>query len=260
MLKWVMEVYHKTRGLELPGNYNHSLLAELFQVQASRWPAIAERHLEGVVATVRSWLRQALTSSVQDGEVKRELLSLCEEKLDGTAATASDELRRLWGDEQRQPITYNHYFTDNIQKARHNVQAEAVQTALQSAIQEDWNGKLHISNHSDDIARLTSALQSRVLVNMDDRACKEALEGMEAYYKVSRKTFVDNVCRQVIERHILVPLPAFFSPTTVSELPDSEVLRIGSEPETKKVAREKLSAAAECLRASLKELSASPHD
>ena len=74
------------------------------------------------------------------------------------------------------------------------------------------------------------------------------------------KTFVDNVCRQVVERHVLVPLPAFFSPTTVSELPDAEVLRIGSEPETKQVTRERLSASAECLRVSLKELSANPHD
>ena len=136
------------------------------------------------MAIVKSWLRQALTSTVQDDELRRELLSMCEEKLDRTAAIASEELQKLWEDEQRQPITYNHYFTDNIQKARHNVQAESVQTALQTAIQEDWNGKLHISNNSDDIARLTSALQSRVLVNMDDRACKEALEGMEAYYKV----------------------------------------------------------------------------
>jgi hypothetical protein len=51
-------------------------------------------------------------------------------------------------------------------------------------------------------------------VNMDDQACSEALVGLQAYYKVSilvlrkplkanlkkvaMKTFVDNICRQVI--------------------------------------------------------------
>ena len=76
--------------------------------------------------------------------------------------------------------------------------------------------------------------------------------------QVSRKTFVDNVCRQVVERHILAPLPTFFSPTAVSELSDEELLRIGSEPETKQDERQKLLSMAECMRESLKELNACP--
>lgn len=111
-------------------------------------------------------------------------LTLCRDKLHVAEERAFEELEQLWKDEQTQPITYNHYYANNIQKARHSFEMDAIQKALHAAVHDDWNGKLHISNNSNDLARLMSALQTRVTVNMDDRACKEALEGMEAYYKV----------------------------------------------------------------------------
>ncbi len=72
------------------------------------------------------------------------------------------------------------------------------------------------------------------------------------------KTFVDNVCRQVVERHIMTPLPDILSPINISELSDDELLGIGSESETKQVTREKLLVFMESLRASLKELNENP--
>ncbi len=43
------------------------------------------------------------------------------------------------------------------------------------------------------------------------------------------KSFVDNVCRQVIERHILAKLPNVFSPVTVSTYSDDDLLRLAAE-------------------------------
>lgn len=68
------------------------------------------------------------------------------------------------------------------------------------------------------------------------------------------KTFVDNVCRQVIERHILAPLPEIFYPTTISQFSEDELLRIGSEPEKEVARRQRLEASVEGLRSSLSEL------
>jgi hypothetical protein len=70
------------------------------------------------------------------------------------------------------------------------------------------------------------------------------------------KTFVDNVCRQVIERHIVAGLPDFFSPTTVMELSDEELLRIAAEPEQQKEKRAMLVQLAKSLRESLQHLRA----
>jgi hypothetical protein len=47
------------------------------------------------------------------------------------------------------------------------------------------------------------------------------------------KIFVDNVCRQVIERHILTPLASVFGPMVVSGYSDEDLLHLAAEsPQT----------------------------
>ncbi|TLD11180.1 hypothetical protein PgNI_05157 [Pyricularia grisea] len=80
------------------------------------------------------------------------------------------------------------------------------------------------------------------------------MAGLEVYYKVAIKIFVDNVCRQVVERHIIAPLPEIFSPVIVSRFTDDELFQIGSESEKQNRKREELRARAKKLRSSLENL------
>ena len=50
---------------------------------------------------------------------------------------------------------------------------------------QEWGGKMHISNNMVDAQRFTKALQRRVEVHMTAQACAEALHGLAAYYKAS---------------------------------------------------------------------------
>lgn len=68
------------------------------------------------------------------------------------------------------------------------------------------------------------------------------------------KTFVDNVARQVIERHIMSPLPEAFWPRSVSSLSNEDLWRIGSEPEAQSVRRSKLHTEVEELSKSISDL------
>lgn len=68
------------------------------------------------------------------------------------------------------------------------------------------------------------------------------------------KTFVDNVARQVIERHIVRSLPRAFDPSLMSRLPDQEIVRIASEPVQQVRRRQFLASRASILRNSLVEL------
>jgi hypothetical protein len=68
------------------------------------------------------------------------------------------------------------------------------------------------------------------------------------------KTFVDNTCRQVIERHILSTLPEIFSPLKVTCLSDDDLLRIASEPEKQRDRRTRLQILVHGLRQSLEDL------
>jgi len=72
------------------------------------------------------------------------------------------------------------------------------------------------------------------------------------------KTFVDNVTRQVIERHIMFPLPNAFCPQVVSQYPDDILVRIGSEPEQQVLRRTVLKQLVDGLKRSLDDLQRLP--
>ncbi|PVH71731.1 putative dynamin GTPase [Cadophora sp. DSE1049] len=216
--KWVKETYLRTRGRELPGNYNHVLLAELYHEQSSRWEGIAENHVTKLFNITTDFVDGAMDHVVHEENMRREIILLANNRLEEGKMLANDELQKLLADERRQPITYNHYYTDNIQNARESSMRDAMQKAMRAAVEKDWNGKFHVSNTPLELEKVLASLQKRVIVNMDDQACAEAMGGLQAYYKVALKTFVDNVCRQVVERHILSTLPNIFAPTTVMEL------------------------------------------
>lgn len=68
------------------------------------------------------------------------------------------------------------------------------------------------------------------------------------------KTFVDNVCRQVIERHLLTGLAKVFDPIYVSQLSEEEVLTIASETPRIRDRRIELQDLAQVLEETLSEL------
>jgi hypothetical protein len=246
------------------------LLAELFQEQSSRWADITKEHLDSLFDITSAFIQSSMDHVVHEEDMRREILALGNYQLEKGKRLAYEELQKLLADEKRQPITYNHYYTDNIQNARESSLKDLIQKAMRGAVEKEWHGKFHVSNTPLELEKVLTSLQSRVTVNMDDQACAEAIGGLQAYYKVfspamfacaflttlkvAMKTFVDNVCRQVVERHILSGLPDIFSPTTVMDLSDEDLIRIASEPERQKERRVALFMLVESLKASLMDL------
>ncbi|KAL7929824.1 P-loop containing nucleoside triphosphate hydrolase protein [Trichoderma chlorosporum] len=252
MMRWVKEAYSRTKGKELPGNYNSALLVELFHEQSRLWPGIAESHINTILKMVSEWIQLAVVKLIPEEDMRAQIHSMLQERLEDTEKNALEELEKLLQDERRGPSTYNHYYTDNVQKARLNERKKAVENAV--CTERDVNGKLHISNVPVDIQHFITKVGSRITVDMDEQACNEAITELHAYYKVAMKTFVDNVARQVIERHIIAPLPKAFCPNSVSQLSEEDLLRIGSESEKQTLRREKLAVQVQGLRKSLKDL------
>ncbi|KAI3399279.1 hypothetical protein diail_7233 [Diaporthe ilicicola] len=251
MLRWV---HLRTRGKELPGNHNPALLAELFCEQSERWQGIAAAHVRDVLEIVAQWIHRATETVIQEERLRGEVSTILQDWLEQIQGLAMGELAKLLEDERRGPLTYNHYYTDNVQKSRLDAQRAAIRHAIDLVTTHDWNGKLHISNIHNDIEKFVSAINSRITVDMDEQACNEAVTELNAYYKVALKTFVDNVARQVIERHILGRLPQAFCPNSVAQLSDETLLRIGSESEQQTLKRDRLAVAARGLRSSLMDL------
>lgn len=68
------------------------------------------------------------------------------------------------------------------------------------------------------------------------------------------KTFVDNVCRQVIERHLISGLVKAFDPVCVGQLSDEELLQIAAETHIVRARRNDLQAMKKALMESIQEL------
>jgi hypothetical protein len=178
------QVYHATRGRELPGNYNHALLSELFHEQCSRWADIAKNHLQTVSNLVDRFVRAVLVHVVADDQVRSGIQQRIRRSLDTNLQSAQEELDKILLDEQAQPITYNHYYTDNIQNARSDAAKKKLQDSMDYAITNDRNGKLQVSKTTVDLQKLSTSLQTRVVVDMTEQACIESLAALDAYYKV----------------------------------------------------------------------------
>ena len=126
----------------------------------------------------------ALAFAIKDTQVRAQVRSIVDVRLERNIRLAHEELQRLFDDEACQPITYNHYFTDNVQNSRQDSLKKQIQQCMTAAVQDDWNGKFHVSNSSGEVEKLVASLQRRIVVDMDRQACSEALTGLKAYYKV----------------------------------------------------------------------------
>jgi hypothetical protein len=182
------KVYSRTRGRELPGNYNHVLLAELFHFQSKRWRQLAADHVELVYNKLKSFVTMLAKHITHEERISLEIRKQVNEHLATHMSEAEKELQTLVEDEQRQPITYNHYYTDNIQKARQTASRDLIDKIVKDTADDDFHGAMHISNNGIDVKRLVGALQKRVIVDMDEQACSEVRAGLDAYYKVSCHT------------------------------------------------------------------------
>ncbi|KAJ6439095.1 dynamin GTPase [Purpureocillium lavendulum] len=166
---------------------DHESIDETGQLLSGLWPTIAEKHVQDVLTAVSTWIDNAADSVIHEEQLRFEIRSILQDWLDYTEQLALKELRHLVEDERRDPLTYNHYYTDNVQHARRDAQRTAVENAVKRVAAQDWNGKLHISNIQDDMDRFMSAIGSKIIVNMDDQSCSEASTQLHAYYKVEAK-------------------------------------------------------------------------
>lgn len=68
------------------------------------------------------------------------------------------------------------------------------------------------------------------------------------------KTFVDNMCRQVIERHVLDRLPTVFDPMIVSTYADEVLLTLAAESPQVRQRRAEACRLREAIERSLQDL------
>jgi hypothetical protein len=125
---------------------------------------------------VAQFAGSALGFVVKDPKVQHSLTQVIIDTQGVRDQDAYEELDKLLEDEARHPITYNHYYTDNIQKTRLDRLSKHLEDYVGNAIQRLESSK--------DVHRLLSSIQDCANIDMTEQACVDARTDLAAYYKV----------------------------------------------------------------------------
>lgn len=185
-LDHVRELMRRTRGRELPGTFNPLIIGDLFFEQSRPWKALIDACCHRILENIRTFLEStvdATTDSISaEGLLQRVLHPALETRTASLRAKVSEILEPY---QRGHAITYNHYFTDTIQKARREHE-EKDQAQRVGAFFGVPVGTASVRvNQTVDIPELVRSLGASTQADMDRYACSEATHCMQAYYKVS---------------------------------------------------------------------------
>ncbi|KAL8828421.1 MAG: hypothetical protein Q9191_002602 [Dirinaria sp. TL-2023a] len=229
---WVRSVLVRTRGKELLGNFNPLLVGELFWEQSSKWQKMAEFHIEDVADVCHRFLDDLLKEKCPKDVYARLWSPKIEDALKLRLDGSLKEMDKIMKDIKSYPITYNHYYTDTIKKRRRERSEKSLVSCIDNATQHVMLPRCN-SNHTSaqvDAGKAAREYTDEVDPDMKNHSCEEALDCLYSIYKLSQKTFIDNIITQTVERHIVRGLEKIFSPVTVNGLSDTETEAIASEP------------------------------
>lgn len=189
----IRELLSASRGRELPGMFNPLIVGDIFFEQSKPWEGIARDHLQSTWDAVKTFLELTLAHLTDDITMENLFMEVFDPIMNQKASQVQDKLQDLMAQNQKgHPITYNHYFTETIQKVRQERTEKAVVGCLQSL---QWDNSMKPIKNDDTLddlnadrikmSSLLSALSPSNEAEMDRYACSEILICMEAYYKVS---------------------------------------------------------------------------
>ncbi|KAI1845364.1 hypothetical protein JX266_008459 [Neoarthrinium moseri] len=237
----------RSQGRELPGLFDPMIVAELFRDQASRWEELARSHVHAAWKACHDFLKHAVAHVADAGTSTAIMQKIVQPTMDSLLATLDSKTLEILRPHQTiHPITCNHYYTDIIQKFR----KERKLILIKEALRKFFNVKklCKVSCEIVDLSGLAKVLvDDNSEPDMHRFAASEALDHMNAYYKVAMKRFLDDVAVEIIEVVLVSALPAILSPVKVYEMAPELVARIAGESEEAQNQREQLTRQLEVL-------------
>ncbi|KAI0122418.1 P-loop containing nucleoside triphosphate hydrolase protein [Daldinia grandis] len=195
----VKDLMKRTRGCELLGTYSSLIIGELFREQSKPWRSWLERYSNKISQAVEFTVNKTL-----------------EYILDSKMAEI------LRPHEDGHPITYNHYLTENVQKVRTGHYRNSIMRGLKES-------GVGTSMSLGSLDKCLEAVVKHIEKDMETVSSLDAIDWMEAYYKVALKRIVDDFSNLAIEACLISKLPELFTPELVFELSDDIVSRIAAE-------------------------------
>ncbi|RYP32724.1 hypothetical protein DL767_005058 [Monosporascus sp. MG133] len=247
----VEELMPRTRGCELPGTFNPMVVADLFFEQSQPWEPIAREHIDKVWTAARDFVDlvvDRIADSSTAESLKQEIFQPAMKELLSQMRAKTTEL--LLPHQTGHPITYNHCFTETLQKVRLERKPKLKRP---DELLRKFFGVQNLSarNYVEGYYNLSQLADSFVGIaepGTDHFSAIEAVDCLEAYYKVAIKRFIDDVAVEVIEAKLVSVIDDILSPVKVYQMSPELVSRIAGESEDSRTEREQLNKQLEVLR------------
>jgi hypothetical protein len=249
VIEWIEREYRKARGRGLE-SIGPSVLPILWQQQSKNWEVITLRYLKDLLFFVHEYIYMLLRHVCPDERTRIGLFSVIVDPLLERYQKAIDHVNFIIKVERfGTPLTQNHYFSDNLQKFR----MDRIKKALENISQEKYDSCGQSSGKYVKPEHVATAIP----MGNVEHTILDIHSILKAYYKVARKRFIDTVCMQGTDYHLLSgddsPL-RIFSPLFVSELTDKQLESIAGEDPSTKRARKILEFEIEALEKGKKHL------
>ncbi|GKU14968.1 unnamed protein product [Fusarium langsethiae] len=223
IMPWITQIHLRSRGAEL-GTFGPHILSIIF--------------------CVHKFILRALENVCSDTRVLEELTSgLMAELLTKYDSSMNQAIHLVDIERHKKPYTLNHYFNENLQNARNRRTLKA----LKEKVWKENETKRNVVDVND----IPSLIQNRS--NME-HTTEEIHDILQAYYKVARKRFVDNVYHQAVD-HCLLSGPSnplgLFCEQWVLDLSDERLRSIAGETRVIQERRQNLQTALQDLAQAL---------
>ncbi|KAK6516034.1 hypothetical protein TWF281_004624 [Arthrobotrys megalospora] len=239
--EWITREYNKTRGFEI-GTYSPQLLKYLFAEQSNNWEVLTRKHMKRVIHEIHFFIYHLLEEVCGDKEVTAKVFNYLRPKLLQSYTVAFNQSIMLLDVERKGTLlTLNHYFADNVMKAR----ADRLHGKFETL--NCWTAAVS----EEPLLSISEVIQALGKDNAEHQR-DDIHDNLKAYYKVARKRFVDAICLQAIDFYLIQdeasPLK-LFNPLLVHKATAEDIQIMMGESDVIAAKREGLEAQARSLRA-----------
>ncbi|KAK9787938.1 putative GED domain-containing protein [Seiridium cardinale] len=138
------------------------------------------------------------------------------------------------------PITCNVDYVEAVTKKYSDEERKAAYTKVIREMIGDPKSNNVYSNGSPSLSSVVEWLVKCAKPPVKKDAAAEALNSLDAYYKIALKRFIDGIVIEVIDEKLLAVLADILSPVTVFKMPDEMVESIAGESTHSRALRGKL--------------------
>ncbi|ROW00092.1 hypothetical protein VSDG_03570 [Cytospora chrysosperma] len=225
-------------GSQFPGSPNDYLAVQLFKDQSQKWGDIAKQHLSLVSAAAMSFTEAVVEHVIAADEKTREaiLVEIVDPFFRDRMSTMEGKLQELLRHYTMgipQPLDEEFQYALSF-KARNRL-AKTVRRTL-----DEGEG-----NSPNDV--------SAAITNANDRTNEytKVIDMMAVYYKLSLRTFTENVRILAAENCLISVIPDILTPDMVNKMDDEQLMALAAESEDIRVEREHLREQLEVLKQGL---------